>query len=319
MQMKNIIVIGGSGSLGKGISNKLKDDYNITSTYCNNKFEAENINTVQVDITDYNSLKNIDGEFDTAVLVAGAMPAEMKGYTPQKYIDVNITGVKNVLDFCLEKKIKKIIYIMTFSDVSSSFHSGIPIKENAPRTLTYTGDHSFYGITKVTACELIEHYHQEYGLQTIIFRIPTVYCNDSNFNYYVNGVLKTKAYVQMIKSIIKNNRIEVWGNPNNAKDMPYIKDFANLIKLAVQDPKAQGLYNAGTSNPISLEELVNTMIDVFGEGKEIEKIYKPNNNSQPNFTFDMSKTFSQFNYKTKYDIKSMLLDIKKSVGVDTFK
>lgn len=314
---KNILVIGASGSLGSGICSELRNKYSIYGTYCNNKIEKENITYLKLDITKKESFNSIKEKFfDTVVLIAGAMPATMEGYDPERYIDVNIYGTLNVLEFCRKNNVKKIIYIMTFSDRYEYFYSGIPIPADGKVSLNYTGDHSIYSISKVTACELIEHYHQQYELQTIIFRIPTVYCYDDKINYYVDGELCTKAYIKMIKNVIHDKKIEIWGNKENSKDMPYIKDFAELISLAIENNNAQGIYNAGTSDPISLEDFANAIIKVFGNNNHIEKIYKETEISQPNFTFDMKKTFETFSYKPKYKIEDILEDIKKNIKKD---
>lgn len=311
--MKKILVIGASGSLGTGILNELKDKYKITGTFLNSEIKIDDVKKVRVDITDAQSFEQLEVDFDAVLLIAGAMPAEMRGYNPLKYIDVNITGTLNVLEYCRKNSINKLIYIMSFSDVAGSFYNGIPIKEDAPRTLNYIGDHAVYAISKVTASELIEHYHQEYDLQTIIFRIPTVYCNDDNINYYVDGEQKVKAYIQMIRSVVQDKRIEVWGNPDHAKDMPYIKDFARLIGKAVLSKNAQGLYNCGSGNPVTLDKFVDAVINVFSNASEVEKVYCPEKPSQPNFTFDMSKTEKEFDFKPEYDIQKMLLEMKEAL------
>jgi UDP-glucose 4-epimerase len=316
--MERLLIIGASGSLGKGVIRQLKKQYEITGTYLNTLIDVDGIKKERVDICNKDTLYDLKDDYDCVLLIAGAMPAEMKGYVPQKYIDVNITGVHNVLEFCRVRGIKKIIYIMTFSDVSGKFYTGEPILESDHRSITYTGDHAIYAISKVTACELLEHYHQEYGLQTIIFRIPTVYCNDENINYYVDGEQRVKAYIQMIRSIVNDHRIEIWGNPEHAKDMPYIEDFARLIGKAVVHPSAQGLYNAGTGSPISLKVFVDTLIEVFSDGEKVEKIYRPEKPSQPNFTFDMSRTFETFDYQVQYTLKDMFNEIKTAL-IDTEK
>lgn len=310
---KKVLIIGASGSLGEGICNEISSQHSITGTYLNNKKKSDKIIYTRLDITNEQDFNKLDNDYDCVVLIAGAMPATMEGYHPNKYFDVNVYGTTNVLEFCRKNSIKKIIYIMTFSDRYENFYNGIPIKADGPATLNYKGDHAIYAISKVTACELIEHYHQEYGMQTIIFRIPTVYCYDNKVDYYVDGQIKTKAYIKMIRSIIHTNKVEIWGNKNNAKDMPYIKDFAHLISLAINNPKAQGIYNAGTGNPVSLENLVNAMIKVFSDNGKTEIIYKDDNLSQPNFTFDMSKTFLDFSYQPKYDVEMMLEDIKNNL------
>ena len=312
--MKNVLVIGASGSLGKGVIEYLKSSYNTTGTYTTRPFAVENIISKKLDIRNTDNFDKLDNNYDAVFLVAGAMPAMMEGYTPQKYIDVNITGTLNVLEFCRKNKIPKLIYVQTFSDVSGSFYTGVPIKDDSKRTLTLTGDHAIYAVSKVAACDFIEHYHQEYGLQTIIFRIPTVYCNDDNVDYYVDGELKKKAYIKMINSIINDSRIEIWGNPKNSKDMPYIKDFAVLISKAIDNDTAQGMFNAGTGRPVSLDELVDTMIDVFSPNKLVDKVYLPNKPSQPNFTFDMEKTKKTFNFENSHSVRDMLVDIKKNLN-----
>ena len=316
--MEKVLVLGGSGSLGRGVTRHLKNQYDVTATYSKNLFSESGVDVRQADITHPESLERLGAGFDTVVLIAGAMPATMAGYNPQRYIDTNITGTLNVLEFCRSINVKKLIYVMTFSDVSHKFFNGVPIKSDDSRGLTLTGDHAIYSISKVAACELIEHYHQEYGLQTIIFRIPTVYCADDNFKYYVDGVQKVKAYVQMIRAIVSHGKVELWGNPQHSKDMPYIKDFAHLVELGVQHQTAQGTFNAGTGQPVSLKELVDTMIEVFAPQEPVKIIPRPEMPSQPNFTFDMSKTKEVFGFNPKWDLKSMLEDIRVTLGVEAF-
>lgn len=316
--MKKVLIIGASGSLGSGVINNLSGNYQITGTYVNNRPRLDSTKFIQLDITQKEQFAKLDNNFDVVFLIAGAMPAMMRGYDPSVYIDVNIQGALNVLEYCHTNSIKKLIYVMTFSDVSSEFYSGIPIKDDAQRTLPFTGDHSVYAISKIAACDLIEHYHQEHGIQTIIFRIPTIYCNDDNFNYYANGKLKSKAYIEMIRSIVNNHSIDIWGNPNNAKDMPYIKDFCTLIEKAIEHKTAQGVFNAGTANPVSLEQLVNVMIEVFSPNYPVEKHYLPNKPSQPNFTFSMQKTNSVFDFEPEWNVRDMFFDIEKSLGINKF-
>ncbi|MCX3071630.1 NAD-dependent epimerase/dehydratase family protein [Providencia stuartii] len=310
---KKVLVIGASGSLGQGLCNEISSKYSVTGTYLNNKKVSDKVKYTHLDITKEIDFNTLDTDYDSVVLIAGAMPATMEGYNPNKYFDVNVYGTINVLEFCRKNNIRKFIYIMTFSDRYNNFYNGVPIQADDVATLNYTGDHAIYSISKVTACEVIEHYHQEYGLQTIIFRIPTVYCYDDKVDYYVDGKIKTKAYIKMIRDIIHKNEVEIWGDKNNAKDMPYIKDFARLISLAIDNSKAQGVYNAGTGKPISLEELVNAMIKVFSIDGKTKIIHIKDNTSQPNFTFDMTKTIADFSFHPEYNIEMMLEDIKKNL------
>ncbi|WP_414430012.1 NAD-dependent epimerase/dehydratase family protein [Alcanivorax sp. IL3] len=312
--MKKVLVLGASGSLGRGVVRYLKEKNQVTATYANHPFEEEGVDVRQVDITNALSIANLDRDYDSIVMIAGAMPATMSGYYPQRYIDTNITGMLNVLEYCRKCDIKKVVYVMTFSDVSHKFYTGEPIKSDEQRGLTFSGDHAVYAISKVAACDLLEHYHQEWGLQSIVLRIPTVYCDDKNFNFYVDGRERVKGYIQIIRSIVSKGSVELWGDPRNAKDMPYIKDFSRLVGLAVAHETAQGVFNAGTGDPVSLEEWIDILIDVFSPSKEVKKIYRPEMPSQPNFTFDMSKTYEVFGFEPEWDVRSMFADILATLG-----
>jgi UDP-glucose 4-epimerase len=122
----------------------------------------------------------------------------------------------------------------------------------------------------------------------------------------------------MIRSIVNDQIIQIWGSPKNAKDMPHIKDFAQLVSKAINHNTAQGIFNSGTGKPVMLEKLVNTMIEVFSPEKEVKKIYVPENPSQPNFTFDMKKTQDTFDYVPVWGIEEMLKDIKETIGIEMF-
>lgn len=317
--MAKVLVVGASGSLGRGVVRHLKAKHDVVATYSKNSFEESGVNVEQVDIRVPENLERLERDFEVVVLIAGAMPATMQGYNPAAYINTNISGTLNVLEFCRKKNIRKIIYVMTFSDVSHKFFNGVPIESDEERGLTLTGDHAVYSISKVAACDLIEHYHQEHGFQTIIFRIPTVYCADNNFDYYVDGVNRTKAYIKMIKSIVSNQKVELWGDPNHSKDMPYIKDFARLIELGIEHKDAQGMFNAGTGRPVSLKHLVETMISVFSPNDTVQVIPRPEMPSQPNFTFDMRKTEDVFGFVPEWSLREMLEDILNTVGSEAFR
>jgi UDP-glucose 4-epimerase len=313
--VKKVLVIGASGSLGQGVIEEIKGQFKLTGTYRSRAFESEGVDIRQLDVCDNDSFGNLDDDYDAVFLVAGAMPAMMSGYCPQDYIDVNVTGTLNVLEFCRRNRIKKLIYVMTFSDAAGSFYTGIPIADDGPRSLNLIGDHAVYSISKVAACDLIEHYHQEYGLQTIIFRIPTVYCKDDNFNYFVDGELREKSYIKMIRSILKRHKVEIWGNPKNSKDMPYIKDFARLVSCALKHPTAQGVFNAGTGQPVSLAELVDVLIEVFSPNQTVKKLYRAEKPSQPNFTFDMKRTNEVFDFEPSWTVKAMFQDIARAPSI----
>lgn len=314
-----ILVIGSSGSLGHALTEQLSQNHRVVGTFHQKPSFFRQADTVQLDVTSVEDFEKLDSDYDVVVMSAGLMPARMPGYNPASYFQVNTLGTLNVLEFMRRESVPKLVFITTFSDTHHKFYSGEPILNSEPRNLKLSGDHAAYAISKVSACDLIEHYHQDFGINSVIIRIPTIYTNDREFEYYVDGRIQTKSYVRMIRSIVNDKAVEIWGNPLNAKDMPYVKDFSSLVQSAVETKTAQGTFNGGTGHPISLEDLATTMIDVFGGGGEIRVVRRPELPSQPNYTFDMSETEKTLGHKPIWNVKNMLEDIRDTLGMESFK
>ena len=95
--MKNIIVFGASGDTGKYLieyflNSGLDSDYKLIA--CGTKetdyFSKIDVEYVRIDITNKDDFNKLPSESYAVIDLAGLMPARMKGYDPQKYIDVNI-------------------------------------------------------------------------------------------------------------------------------------------------------------------------------------------------------------------------------------
>lgn len=316
----NIILIGATGSTGETLTKHLSEkNHKVYATGYKQRepdyFKAENVSYIPLDISKKEQFATLPGQdIDCVILLAGMMPARMEGYDPYKYIDVNITGTLNVLEFCRENNIRKIIFAQSHSDVYGHWDTGKYIKADADRILNLKGDHAMYIISKCTAVDMLEHYHLEYGIQNIVLRLPTIYCNWPEATFYVDGKVQNMAYMYLINRAIKGEQIEIWGDPGKTKDIVYIKDFVRIVEGALESETAQGIYNVGTGIPTSLEEQIRGIIEVFADPAQYpEVVYKPEKKSQTSFLYDISRTEKDLNYKVQYPYREMLLDMKKEI------
>ena len=122
--MKNILVFGASGDTGKYFVNYFLDHYSgkeykliALGTKNISYFSDIGIEYHQIDIRKKEQFKNLPKDVFGVIHLAGMMPARMKGYDPQKYIDVNITGTLNILEFCRENKVDRILFAQSFGDI----------------------------------------------------------------------------------------------------------------------------------------------------------------------------------------------------------
>jgi len=325
--MRKIIVFGATGHLGAYTVDYLKEHIN------KNEFEIiavgrkqtdfytkQGIKYYQVDISQKEQFDSLPKENIFAVInLAGAMPAAMEGYDPYKYINVNIIGVLNTLEYCRKNNVDRIIFTHTEADLSGHWGKNVVIKPDMPRKYSYKGNYALYIISKCTAVDLIESYYHNYGLKRFIFRLPTIYHYRPDPYYYKNGKKEMLGYRVLIDKAIKGEPIEMWGDPNLAKDIVYVKDFAQMVYKALLAEKDGGIYNAGTGKAVTLREQIEGIVEVFSsEKKKSEVIPCPEKPDSRSFIMDIENAREDLGYEPQYSYIEYLKDFKKEMELNRF-
>ncbi len=322
--MKKILVFGASGDTGRYFVNYYLDHYDgneyevvAVGTRETDYFEHLNVSYYQVDISNKEDFEKLPKNVYAVVDLAGAMPARMKGYDPQKYIDVNITGTLNILQYCKKNNVDRILFAQSFGDIKDYGENEIVLKANMERRFSFTSDHTIYVMTKNFAVDMIENFHQMYGLKRFIFRLPTIYLYSPIDYYYVDGKVRKIGYRILIDKALAGDTIEVWGDASRPKDMVYVKDFCQMLYKACFVDRETGYYNVGTGVGTTLLEQIQGMIDVFGkEGHKSEIIMKPDMPNAPQYIMDITPAREELGYEPKYDYISMLQDFKIEMEKD---
>lgn len=319
INMKKIIVVfGASGDTGKYVVGYLKENcdseiYDIVAvgTRDTTYFDDLHISYYHVDIRMSQQFSVLPDNIFAVVDLAGLMPARMKGYCPQRYIDVNITGMLNILEYCRKTKCDRILFAQSFGDIKDYAEKNIVLAADLTPKFSYTSDHTIYIISKNTAIELIENYHQQYGIKKFIFRLPTIYLWSDNDKYYVDGIERKIGYRILIEHALKGEQLEVWGDPTRKKDMIYVKDFAQMLYNALLTKRISGYYNVGTGIGTTLDEQIQGIAKVFNpKNKRSEIIYCPERPNSPQYIMDIQLARDELGYSPKYNYIDMLIDMK---------
>jgi len=322
-----IVIIGATGFIGMYTVDKfLEEGFEVFATGRNPVMKAElekrGIPCVSLDISqkeDFEKLptKNVDG----VILLAGLLPANAPvdisvDENANEYIRVNVQGTINVLEYCRQNGIKKVISTSSYADVFNSWKKGVALTETEPRNFKCTGDHAVYVISKNAANDIMEYYNQQHGMQCASFRLPPVYGVGPHAEIYVNG----KYYKTGIQTFIENAEagrdIEIWGDPTISRDIIYVKDVARAFVLAIKSSNTSGLYNMTSGTELTLEDQVKTVIKVFGQGKGSRIIYRPDKpNNTPSFLFDMTKAREDFGFIPEYrSYEQIMIDYQKELN-----
>ena len=313
--MKCIVVFGATGDVGRYfIDYLLKCDRNYV-IYAIGKRKHfcvfsgnDKVQYISMDITNKASFMLLPAKADVVVDFAGIMPARMRGYNPQQYVDVNITGTLNILEYCRLAKVDRILFMQSFGDIKDHGDRCTLLSANMPRKFSFKSDHTVYVLTKNFAVDLIENYHQMYGIKNFIFRLPTIYLYSKNDKYFVNGKERKIGYRILIEKAMNGEEIEVWGDSKRVKDMIYVKDFCQMLAKAIDIDLESGYYNVGTGIGVSLFDQIKGIIAVFGNNNTI--VRRPDMPNAPQYIMDISEAKKDLGYKPKYDYQAMLNDFR---------
>lgn len=325
--MKNILIFGATGNIGVYLVDYFlekfsKDEYHLIAigTKKTKLFEKIGVEYINVDVTRKEDFLKLPTKDVFAIVnMAGILPAYFKDFDPDKYLNVNVYGAINVLEYARKVKADRVLYTQTWSDLGGYWGKESVLSSDMPRKLLYTGDHAFYSITKSMVVDTMEFYHQEYGIKNYVFRLPNIYLYNPQRFYYVDGEKRYISYRYLIDRACRGEDIELWGDPNAFKDIVYVKDLCQYMYLAIVGNGATGIYNVGTGVKTTLKEQIELMIEVFSpQDKKSKIIYKPEKSSFISFVMDIDKAKKELHYEPKYFYKEYLLDYKKEMELKRF-
>ena len=162
---KSILVTGGTGSFGQAFVNKiLSHHYNIRKIVVFSRDElkqTEMLNNIPKkklgkvrffigDVRDKERLNRAIDDIDIVIHAAALKHVPVSEYNPTEFIKTNIIGAQNIIDVCLDKKVKNVIALSTDKAVS-------PI--------------NLYGATKLAADKLFISSNNIKGKKKIKFSI----------------------------------------------------------------------------------------------------------------------------------------------------
>ena len=124
---KNILITGGTGSFGKAFAKKILTNYKPKKLIIFSRDELKqnemsldpffsnkkNIRYFIGDVRDYQRLKGALHNIDFVVHAAATKIVPTAEYNPFECIKTNINGAMNLIDACIDQKVKKVVALST--------------------------------------------------------------------------------------------------------------------------------------------------------------------------------------------------------------
>jgi nucleoside-diphosphate-sugar epimerase len=187
--------------------------------------------------------------FDAIINLAARAGVRQSVENPWVYVDTNITGTLNLLEFCREQKIPKLILASTSSVYGDK--APLPTSELVSSDLPLQA----YAATKKSAEVLCYVYHYLYGLDVTIFRYFTVY------GPYPRPDMVMFRFTQWIS---EGRPVKVNGDGEQSRGFTYVDDIARGTILGLK-PLGYEIINLGGHEVIKINELIRMMESLIGK------------------------------------------------------
>lgn len=272
-----IVVIGGAGLIGSHTVDLLSNYEfkeliifdNLTrgnTTNLKNAFKDKRIKIYEFggNILDYDILNSCLKNTDYVFHFAALWLLHCHEF-PLSAFEVNVKGTFNVMQACIENKVKKLIYSSSASVYGDALYE--PIDEKHP-----FNNKNFYGATKIASEAMLRSYHYRYKLNFIGLRYMNVYGTRQDYKgAYIAVIMK------MLDKIDENANIEIFGNGKESFDFINVKDCALANYKSLISNKNNNFYNVGTGKKTSLNQIAKLLLKLTKSKSKI--VYKKNSSA----------------------------------------
>lgn len=299
--MKRILVTGAFGLVGSDLVAELQKKHGTDNIIAlgrqtiDNKFQGI---LEQGDVRDYATMENLVKKYEIGTIYHLAGLLSVGGEKqPNLAWDVNVNGLKNILDLAKDYQIK-----VFWPSSIAAFGPTTP-KQNVPQH-TSLEPTTIYGVSKVTGELLCQYYFKRYGVDVRSLRYPGL-----NGYKAAPGDGTTEYAIHIFYGLIKNNAYECFLKEDARLPMMYMDDAIKGTIALMEAP----------SEKISVRTSYNFAAISFTPAElvaEIKKIapdfqvsYKPDARQQiaeswPQ-TIDDSRARQDWAWQEEFDLSKM--------------
>jgi len=241
-----ILVTGGCGFIGSNLVRYLANkDCEVLvvddlSTGCRENLEGTSAKIFLQDVREPMYARNLE-KIDAVVHLAAVADLIKASENPKRTWKINVNGTLNMLEFCRENRVKKLVL------ASSSAVEG----------------NSLYGATKSASEALCNSYNYTFeGFNNVCLRFSNVYGKYSHNDSVIPNFLKAAK---------EGKPLVVYGDGEQTRDYVHVLDICQAIYKSLT--AGSGVYEIGTEKEVSINQLIR-MIEIM-IGKELNVEYKP--------------------------------------------
>ena len=252
MPDKAVVIFGASGFIGFNLhlhfKEKIKNIYLVSSS-------TRVLNDAK--FISFDELDQISLPQDTvAINVAACRYNASKHHSFKSHICLENTKMySQFFDWCVRKNINEVRFASSIAVYTGS-KTLLDDTVDIDYSLLPSKTESLYGTSKRIAEILAKAYHEEYGINSLMFRFSNPYGPYDCQDY-------TKAHVLpalIMKALNSKTQLQVLGNMQASRDFIFIDDICNIFEKSLSMTNVNDSFNVATGSNITIEDLAKLII-----------------------------------------------------------
>jgi GDP-L-fucose synthase len=205
---------------------------------------------------------------------------------PASFIYENLVIETNVIHAASRWNVPKLIFFGSSCIYPKACPQ--PIKEEYLLTSALEPTNEAYAIAKIAGLKMCEAYNQQYGTKFVSLMPTNLYGPNDNYDLQSSHVLPAlirKAHEAKLRG---DGSLEVWGSGTPCREFLHVDDLADAATFMMESDIAEGVFNVGVGQDLTIRELAQTVCRVVGfEGELAFDASKPD--GTPRKLLDVSK------------------------------
>ena len=174
--------------------------------------------------------------------------------------------------------------------------SGYPEETNAP-----------YGLAKKMLLVQAQAYREQYGFNAIYLLPVNLYGPGDNIDLHNSHVIPAMIRKCVDAREANAKSVEVWGTGTPTREFLYVDDAARAIVLAAEKYEKEDPVNVGSSEEISIKDLIHLIAELTGYQGEIAwDRTKPD--GQPRRKLNVERAWKEFGFRSSTQFRAGLAE-----------
>lgn len=301
--MSRVLIFGAGGFVGSYLCKEfLNNGYKVSGT---DKGEGaalpSEVDFYKTDLMKADEVEKLIGQIQPDIIVnlAAISSVGASWNMPQTTMAINVIGALNIMEAARKSEQKpRILFVGSSEEYVISKN---PLDEN-----TQLNANNPYGISKVTQEQFAKLYKEQYGLK--------IYCvrpfNHTGIGQRDSFVLP--SFCKQVAEIEKSRKpgvIKV-GNLKVKRDFSHVKDIVRAYRLIVENNNCERIYNVGSGNAYSLEDMLQYVVSLSDQEIKIEvdkSRFRPTD--QPIICCDYNLIKTELGWKPEHSVFDALKEM----------